>query len=259
MEKGTEGLEKELEALLASQAELVGSLTHDLKGLLSGIDGGIYLADSGFKKDKPERITQGFEMVKRNMGRIRRTVSSVLYYVKDREVSWEQIDIREMTSSVTKVLQEKADHDGVKLHVKVEEGSFEGGEIAVHSLLVNLVEYSLEACRQGGAESSSTEVTLAAALNDQQVVFDIIANGFVIEEEPRKLALGEYYTPRGVDRSHLGLFIAHKLAKSHQGTLSISSSPEKGTTHFSVKLPRVKPADLPTETDDQLEKMFGED
>ena len=33
--------ENRLYALLASQGELVGSITHDLKGLISGLDGGL--------------------------------------------------------------------------------------------------------------------------------------------------------------------------------------------------------------------------
>jgi len=41
--KRMDNLEKELYALISSQGELVGSITHDLKGLISGLDGGLYL------------------------------------------------------------------------------------------------------------------------------------------------------------------------------------------------------------------------
>ncbi len=258
MEEGMEGLEKEMEALLASQAELVGSLTHDLKGLLSGIDGGIYIAESGFKKEKPERITRGFEMAKRNMARMRIILSSALYYVKDREIDWQPIDLGEMTASVSKVLMPQASHAGVDLLVKSEAGSFEGGELAVHSLLVNLVEYSLDICALD-KENQASSVTLSATMRDEHAVFDVLAQGFSIEEETRQLALGDFYAPKGVDRSHLGLFVAHKLAKSHKGTLSITSSPERGTTNFCVRLPKTRPSDMPLRTDSDLETMFGDE
>ena len=42
-----EGPEKDLNALLRSQGELIGSIAHDLKGLINGIEGGMYFVDSG--------------------------------------------------------------------------------------------------------------------------------------------------------------------------------------------------------------------
>ncbi len=65
--------------LIASQGELVGSITHDLKGMLSGVEGGLYFIDSGIKKDKKERLDEGLAMLKRNLARLREAVASVLF------------------------------------------------------------------------------------------------------------------------------------------------------------------------------------
>jgi len=251
-------IEKELRLLLASQAELIGSITHDIKGLISGIDGGIYLAESGLKKDKPERISQGFDMVKRNMARIKRTVSSVLYYVKDREIDWQPIEIDQMTASVSKALLEHATHLGVNLLVKPVPGAFEGGEFAVHSLLVNLVTYAIEMCSQSKL-SSTPSVTLSTTIADREVMFDIIADGFSITEETTERCREQFYAPKGVDRSHLGLFIANKLASGHQGSINITSSPEKGTTRFTVSLPREKPLNVSNKIDTLQNNMFEDE
>ena len=43
-----EGPDKDLHALLQSQGELIGSIAHDLKGLINGIEGGMSKADAGF-------------------------------------------------------------------------------------------------------------------------------------------------------------------------------------------------------------------
>ena len=94
-----EGPEKDLDALLQSQGELIGSIAHDLKGLINGIEGGMYFISSGMKKEKPERIGQGHEMMKRNLERIRRAVASHLYYVKDREINWKELGMPDMVSS----------------------------------------------------------------------------------------------------------------------------------------------------------------
>jgi PAS domain S-box-containing protein len=67
---------RELQSQLASIGLLVGSISHGIKGLLTGLDGGIYMVNSGFAKEKPERIEKGWEMVQRNVERIRSMVPS---------------------------------------------------------------------------------------------------------------------------------------------------------------------------------------
>ena len=45
-----QGPDKDLQDLLHSQGELIGSIAHDLKGLINGIEGGMYFISSGMKK-----------------------------------------------------------------------------------------------------------------------------------------------------------------------------------------------------------------
>jgi PAS domain S-box-containing protein len=82
---------RKLQSHLTSLGLLIGSVSHALKGLLNGLAGGMYLVETGYKKDNPDRVRQGWEIVQRNVGRIRATVSDILYYAKDREPLWELV------------------------------------------------------------------------------------------------------------------------------------------------------------------------
>ena len=232
----------DLQSLLTSQGELVGSLAHDLKGLISGIDGGFYLMESGLKKRKQDRIDQGAEMVKRNVDRIRRVVSSVLYFVKDRDIDWHPVEIEDVLQSVNKQLNEYAAHLKVTLELKTDVESFEGNTLVVNSVLIDIIEFMLEACRLNKAKSSAT-VRLSTSEEKEQVRFDIFTDGFSIDPETREYALKPFYAPKGVDRSHLGLFIVHKLVKGYYGSLDISSSEPEGSTLMVVRLPKKNPND----------------
>ncbi len=233
--------ERQLRALLASQGELVGSVCHDLKGLLTGVEGGLYMVDSGAKKGKPERITKGAEMLKRNLGRMRRTVANILHYVKDRELEWARLDIRELVQSVGEALSERAEELGVTLQTQAEDGWIEGDELAIRALLENVVEYLLEVfdpASHGGPRS----VALSATSRDNEIAFEIRAARFSMPEETKACALGDFYAPKGADRSHLGVFVAHKIARNHGGTMELLDAQEPGDSRFVVTLPKLRPS-----------------
>jgi signal transduction histidine kinase len=236
-----EEAEIELEALLASQGELVGSIAHDLKGLINGIEGGMYFVSSGMKKGKQERVGQGHDMMKRNLDRIRRAVASILYYVKDREINWTELSVQGVVSSVVKAMEDRAGNLGVTMEIQAEDGTFEGDEFAVNSMLVNVVDYALEVCQRAQKETTASLVG-SAQVSEGWAIFDLRAEGFSMEEESRQLALARYYAPRGVDRSHLPLFIANRILRNHQGTLEITVSTDPPSTRFLIKVPSTRAA-----------------
>ncbi|MGW8321875.1 MAG: sensor histidine kinase, partial [Thermodesulfobacteriota bacterium] len=219
-----------------SQGELIGSIAHDLKGLINGIEGGMYFISSGMKKEKPERIGQGHEMMKRNLDRIRRTVANQLYYVKDREINWNELTLRDLVSSAVETMKGRADELGVRVEVKVGEGTLEGDEFAMRSMLVNVLDYALEVCHRCKQERD-VAVLGSVESTKESALFDLRAEGFCMEEETRALALADAYMPRGVDRSHLGLFIANKIARSHKGSVEIEATPEPPRTRLLIKVP----------------------
>jgi signal transduction histidine kinase len=247
--------QKQLLDALTSKDELVGSIAHDLKGLLSGIEGGMYLVQSGLKKGKQERLDQGFDMVKRNVYRIRKTVSSILYYVKKRDFDWQEVRADALLESVDKLLSDRAASLGVDLQLTADDSAFEADEFATHSLLANIVDYALEACHNAKIKPAPG-VKVSSKPGDASMILEVLADGFVIDDETRKIVFEPHYAPRGVDRSHLGLFIARNLIELHGGSLSITPAPGQETTLFSVAMPLFKPFNLADEEDEKTEDML---
>lgn len=231
---------RQLQDRLTSLGMLVGSISHGIKGLLNGLDGGIYLMDTGFKNNKEDRVRQGWDMLQRNVERIRNMVLNILYYAKDREVFWESIDVKKAISSVEDVISSNADKIGVDLKMqKVEEGSFEGDRLAIHSLLVNLLENSFDACRVDKNKVAHT-VSLSAYFEGDHLVFDVIDNGIGMDQETREKAFSLFFSSKGAEGTGLGLFIAHKIVTSHNGTIDIESEPGEGT-RIIVRFARQRP------------------
>jgi PAS domain S-box-containing protein len=227
---------RQLQSRLTSLGMLVGSISHGIKGLLSGIDGGVYLMETGFQKNKQERVDQGWSMLKRNIERIRSMVMNVLYYAKDREIFWKSIDIEKMAASVKDILENRAQRNNVDLIINAAPGEFDGDQDAIHSLLINLLENSIDACRVDKTKQSHS-VTLSCHLQKDEVVFDIADDGIGMDQETKEKAFSLFFSSKGAEGTGLGLFIAHKIIKSHGGTIDIESEPGKGT-RFVVCLPR---------------------
>jgi len=236
---------RKLESHLTSLGLLIGSVSHSLKGLLNGLAGGMYLVETGFAKDKPDRVRQGWEIVQRNVNRIRGTVSDILYYAKDREPVWETVSAAELVEEVSGLAQARAGELGVKLTVQRDPGvgDFEGDPRALRSLLINLLENSLDACRLDDKKAEH-EVTLRLTDPPDHVQFEVADNGIGMDQETRDKAFSLFFSSKGMEGTGLGLFVANRIARAHGGTIELESQPGVGT-RFVVKLPRNRPPPKP--------------
>ena len=235
-------LVRQLQSQLSSLGLLVGSISHGIKGLLSGLDGGIYLLETGFKKNDLGRVRQGWEMVQRNVDRIRSLVLNVLYYAKDREVQWEAVDVRELVDDVAHIVASRAAQLGVEVRAPAPEAptTVEADGRAIRALLVNLLENSLDACR-ADRQKPTHVVEMRARPEGESVVFEVGDNGIGMDQETRDKAFSLFFSSKGTEGTGLGLFIAQRIARAHGGTIGVESTPGEGS-RFTVRLPRVRPA-----------------
>ena len=94
-----------LESQLASVGLLMSSISHGIKGLLTGLDGGVYLMTKGFEKNDSDRLKKGWEMLRRNIDRIRSMVQDILYYTKDRELEISQIEVNDVVGEIREIVE----------------------------------------------------------------------------------------------------------------------------------------------------------
>jgi PAS domain S-box-containing protein len=250
---------RELESRLTSLGLLVGSVSHGLKGLLNGLAGGMYLVDSGFAKDDRARIDKGWATVQRNVARIQSMVSDILYYAKDRVPMWEPLSAMDVARDVCGLMESRARDQGMHLTTELDPaaGEFEGDAQAVRSLLVNLIENSLDACRLDGKKPQHT-VTLRLQGLPDLVQYEVEDNGIGMDQETREKAFTKFFSSKGMEGTGLGLFIADRIARSHGGTIELESDSGAGT-RFIVKLPRKRPPTQESEDSHQPETDAAHD
>jgi PAS domain S-box-containing protein len=229
---------RELQSQLESIGLLIGSVSHNIKGLLNGLDGGMYLVNTGLQKNNQQRVQQGWEMVQRNIDRIRGTVMNILYYAKKREPSWEAVAAPALVEEVCGIIEPKAGEYGVTLRRDIDgdAGEFEADAKAMRSLLINLVENSVDACRVD-TKKPSHALTVGLKGFPDHLVFEIADNGIGMDRRTREKAFSLFFSSKGSEGTGLGLFIANGIAQAHRGVIEIESELEKGTC-FVVTIPR---------------------
>ena len=233
---------------LTSIGLLVGSISHGIKGLLTGLDGGIYLVNSGFEKDKPDRVRKGWEMVERNVDRIRNMVLDILYYAKDRDLALEHVDLKTMVDELRPGIEKKAADIDVRLRIDADGGlgTLEGDGNALRAMLLNLLENSLDACRMD-KEKQPHELRLSIRRAEPWMVIEVSDNGIGMDRETREKLFSLFFSSKGIKGTGLGLFISNKIVDKHGGSIDVESEPGRGS-RFLVRLPlEARPSTRPAE------------
>ena len=232
---------RQLQSQLTSLGLLISSISHGIKGLLTGLDGGIYLVNSALEKNKPDRLRQGWAMVERNVARIRSMVLDILYYAKDREPNWELTPAQAVAKEVCELVQAKAREEGVEIRQEFDPavGELEADGKAIRSLLMNLVENALDACRVD-KKKSAHQIVVGVKGDSEYVEFQVCDDGNGMDQETREKAFSLFFSSKGTEGTGLGLFISNKIAQAHGGSIQLESEVGRGTC-FKAKLPRKRP------------------
>ena len=235
---------RQLQDQLQSLGLLVGSISHGIKGVLTGLDGGVYVMNSGFKKDDVGRIKKGWDMIQRNVNRIRSMVLDILYYAKDREPNWEAVDALLVVNDVCNILEPKAKEMGLEFSRDFDQnvGEFEADAKAIHSMLVNIIENSIDACRTDKTKDSHY-LKVALKQDTDHVLFEVEDNGVGMDQETREKLFSLFFSSKGTEGTGLGLFISNKIAQKHGGIIVVKSEPGNGS-HFTVRIPKRVPEDM---------------
>jgi len=233
---------RQLQDKLTSIGLLIGSISHTIKGLLNGLDAGIYLVNTGLVKNDRDRIDQGWGIATRNIDRVRTLVLNILNYAKERELTWEPIAADAFTRDVCKIMEEKAGNLNIKFSCDIasDAGTFEADSPSIRSVLVNILENSLDACRMD-TKKSEHRIAMKVTGTPDSVMFEVEDNGLGMDRETREKAFSLFFSSKGAGGTGLGLFVSDKIVKSHGGSIAIDAEQGKGS-RLTITLPRKRPA-----------------
>ncbi|MGD9368349.1 MAG: hybrid sensor histidine kinase/response regulator [Desulfobacteraceae bacterium] len=228
----------ELQDHLSSLGLMIGSISHGIKGLLTGLDGGMYLLESGLCQKNQNRITEGWETVKMMVERIRRMVMDILFHAKQRDLQWEDVDAADFAKGMARMVAAKLEKLPIRFETTFSDtvGNCRIDPGYVNAALMNIFENAMDACQRDAAKKQH-QITFEVKDDDAHIIFTVADNGIGMDQETQAKLFTEFFSSKGRKGTGLGLYIANKIIEKHGGTIEVASSPGRGSK-FSIIVPK---------------------
>ena len=232
---------KALQRQLALMGRAVAGMAHRIKNILMGLEGGIFVVNTGLETDDRETISEGWEMVERNVQRVSKIVMDLLYCSKDRTPSFEDgVCPNTIILEVRDLFADRMDEEGITLETELCDpptyGNLDPG--GIHNMLTNLVANAVDACRFDPSDTKGNHtITIRCFLNDKgSTVLEVEDDGAGIPDEMNNRVFEDFFSTKGSEGTGIGLLVVQKVAEEHGGDVTFTTEQGKGTT-FTVTLP----------------------
>ena len=232
---------RRLQDRLASLGLMVSSISHGVKGILTGLDGGMYLLGSGLAGQDPDKIQEGLNIVKQMVDRIRNLVMDILYYAKERALDWKRMPVVDFAEDIVAIVAPKLRNHPIEFvkNFDAAAGSFEVDGAVAATAITNIIENAIEACLEDRT-GKSHRIVFTVGRADGHIIFEVQDNGIGMDQQTRESVFNLFFSSKGQAGTGLGLFIARNIIQQHGGTIQVSSTPGQGAI-FRVRLPQILP------------------
>jgi signal transduction histidine kinase len=222
-------------ARLAATGETVAYLSHHIKNVLQGIQSGGDLVSLGLKQQKIGTVTQGWQIVERNLERILRLSTNMLAFSKTREPRLVQSYLNRIVADAVQLAQKRADEKSVVLLSDFEESIPPmplDGE-GINQAVLNIIGNGIDA-----VPAKTGIVNVSTTFDAEQGIADIVVsdNGPGIEHDKIEDIFEPFKSSKGQGGTGLGLAVSRKIIREHHGRIVVESRPGEGTT-FRLRLP----------------------
>jgi len=225
---------KKLERQLALMGRAVAGMAHRIKNIVMGLEGGIFVVNTGMENDDQDMVKEGWEMVQRNVAKVSTIMRDLLFCAKERQPRLQPgVSPQRITEEVFQLFHERLRNDDIELLLErtgpEHQGNYDGE--GLHNLLSNLVANAIDACRfdpQAGSKSHRI-IIRCQGRPDGSTLLEVEDNGAGIPEDVGSKLFEEFFSTKGTEGTGIGLLVVRKIAEEHGGRVDFESRPGEGT------------------------------
>jgi len=235
-------------AKLSSIGELATGFAHQIDNPLGVISLGCQLCIRDIKEDfTQENLTEkgkkALEAMEDRMNKVIDTahkaadlVQRIRGYAKPADRDFEQVDLNLVMEDALSLAQYQITHGGISVDRNIPQDlpKIKGIGVQLEQVFLNMI---LNACE--AMAGKKRELTISARVGKEdphRVEVTLSDNGCGIPKENLRKLFDIFYTTKGSQGTGVGLSMAYRIVKDHNGNINVESEIGEGTK-FTVSLP----------------------
>jgi len=229
---------KKLQHKLTYMGRTIAVMAHRIKNILMGLEGGIFVVQSGMEDGDDELLKKGWGMIQRNVTKVSSLVKELLYCSKERKMDFQIIDPVPIMQNVFELFEGKAKKENINFEIDIPaslpQGKFDPE--ALHSVISNMVTNAFDACINDDSEGKSDhQITIRAYYDDSdKYIFQIEDDGTGMPGAVGDQVFEDFFSTKGREGTGLGLMVAQQIIEEHGGSIIFNSAEGKGTTFRAI-------------------------
>ncbi len=224
---------------LAAVGETVAGLSHTIKNITGGLDGGMFVLGKGIELEDAAYLKQGWELVRGNVDRIKTLSLDLLNFAKTDRLEYRQVNPEQPAREVFDLMQSRAQDHGMDLILDVAAGlaPTQMDPEGIHQCLLNLVTNAIDACVDTEPGDGAQRITLSVRPSaDGGVSYQVADTCCGMDERTKARLFQRFFSTKGERGTGIGLMLTRTIVHRHNGTIDVTSQPGRGAC-FTINLP----------------------
>lgn len=216
---------------LVTLGQSIALLSHGIKNILEGLQGGAYVVDEGFKDGDLELASKGWSVVSKNIFNVTDFVKNILYSSKNRPLKYDMASPEQLVKDSLALFQERAASLNIRLRPQINPyvPNVQLDVASIRQMLNNLIWNALEACLNDTQKKNHFVSVKTDFYDSDHFMFEITDNGIGMDQRTQRNIFEEFFSTKGSGGTGLGLAVVEKVVNKHGGRIEVASSPGKGT------------------------------
>jgi len=224
---------------LAAVGETVAGLSHTIKNIAGGLDGGMFVLQKGIELQDAEYLNQGWDLVRGNVDRIKTLSLDLLNFSKTDRLEYREVHPEKPAREVIELMSARAIDHGVGLALDAAEDlpTVRMDPEGIHQCLLNLVTNAVDACLDTDPEKGGQQITISIDTTEKgEIRYRVSDTCSGMDEETRRRLFQRFFTNKGDRGTGIGLMLTRTIVHRHNGTIAASSTLGQGSC-FTILLP----------------------
>jgi nitrogen-specific signal transduction histidine kinase len=216
---------------LVTLGQSMALLSHDIKNILEGLQGGAYVVEEGMKDKNTKLTLRGWDIVKKNITEITGITQNILYSAKERKPALKTVKPVEVAQKAGQLFSEKASAMGIQLlmelNPKVPELKMD--PTGMSRMLGNLIWNALQACQEDEEKRKHMVFVRVDFYDNYHFFFEVEDNAQGMDKEIQDNLFMEFFSSKGDSGTGLGLMVVERIVNNHKGKIEVLTKKQKGS------------------------------